>query len=59
MNISQKEIEKALVDVRKAYRLLHDYQQAVLDAAKYIGSRLGLELRRRLPVFRQLLSATR
>ena len=51
MNISQKEIEKALVDVRKAYRLLHDYQQAVLDAAKYIGSRLGLDYGGGYPCF--------
>lgn len=42
MNVSKKEIEHALLDVRKAYRLLHDYQRAALDAASYIGAQLGL-----------------
>jgi hypothetical protein len=36
-----KEIDQALLDVRKAYRLLHDYQRAALDAASYIGAQLG------------------
>ena len=39
--ISQNDIHQALIDVRNAYRLLHDYQRAALDAAGYIGSRLG------------------
>jgi hypothetical protein len=43
MNSSKTEIESALVDVRKAYRLLYDYQRAALDAAKYVGSQLGIE----------------
>lgn len=43
MNSTKTEIETALVDVRKAYRLLYDYQRSALDAAKYVGSQLGLE----------------
>lgn len=42
MSVPQANIETALLDVRKAYRLLHDYQRAALDAAKYIGAQLGL-----------------
>lgn len=42
MNVSKTEVDHALVDVRKAFRLLHDYQRAALDAAKYIGTQLGL-----------------
>ena len=38
---SPNDIHAALLDVRKAYRLLHDYQRAALDAAQYIGSKLG------------------
>ena len=45
MTPSQTEIEKALVDVRTAYRLLHDYQRAALDAAKYIGTQLSFDYR--------------
>jgi hypothetical protein len=41
MNTNPSEIANALLDVRKAYRLLHDYQRAALDAASYIGNRLG------------------
>jgi hypothetical protein len=41
MSVSTKEIDQALLDVRKAYRLLHDYQRAALDAAKYIGAQIG------------------
>jgi len=41
MSSSKVEIDQALLDVRKAYRLLHDYQRAALDAVKYIGSQLG------------------
>jgi hypothetical protein len=43
MNTTKTDIESALVDVRRAYRLLYDYQRAALDSAKYIGSQLGLE----------------
>ena len=41
MNTSPHEIDAALLDVRKAYRLLHNYQRLALDAAKYISSQLG------------------
>ena len=41
MSASTKEIDQALLTVRRAYRLLHDYQRAALDAAKYIGAQLG------------------
>ncbi len=41
MKISKHEIEQALTDVRRAYRLLHDYQRAALDAVRYIGAQLG------------------
>jgi len=45
MNNSTKssgaKIEHALLDVRKAYRLLHDYQRMVLDAVNYIGKQFG------------------
>ena len=41
MSFPKAEIELALIDVRKAYRLLHDYQRAAMDAAKYIGAQLG------------------
>jgi hypothetical protein len=45
MNASIEEVERALLDVRRAYRLLHDYQRAALDAAKYVGSQLGFAYR--------------
>ena len=53
MNIpsSQPEIERALVDVRRAYRLLHDYQRAALDAVNYLGAQLGLTYRGGWPKF--------
>lgn len=35
-------ISHGLVEVRKAYRILHDYQRSALDAVSYIGARLGL-----------------
>jgi len=41
MNPSVAEVTNALQDVRKAYRLLHDYQRAALDASSYIGAHLG------------------
>ena len=41
MNPSSNEIEAALLDVRKAYRLLHNYQRLALDAARYLGTQLG------------------
>jgi len=41
MNQISSEISRALIDVRKGYRLLHDYQRSALDAARYIGDCLG------------------
>lgn len=34
----QQELNKALTEVRKAYRLLYDYQSKVLDVMDFIGS---------------------
>ena len=48
---SQAEIERALVDVRRAYRLLHDYQRAALDAVNYLGAQLGLTYKGGWPKF--------
>jgi hypothetical protein len=36
-------MEAVFLDVRKAYRLLHDYQRLILDAVNYMGRQLGLE----------------
>lgn len=36
-------MDEVLLDVRKAYRLLHDYQRLVLDAVNYIGRQLELD----------------
>lgn len=41
MNSSLPNIEATLLEVRKAYRLLHDYQRLVLDAVDYVGKQLG------------------
>ena len=35
------QIDKALLDVRKAYRLLADYQQRVLELLSFIREELG------------------
>lgn len=51
MSSSDLKIDQALLDVRKAYRILHDYQQMVLDAIKYIGNQLGLKYYGGLPQF--------
>lgn len=42
MSASTVQIEEALLDVRRAYRLVHDYQRMVLDAVNHIGQQLGL-----------------
>ncbi len=44
-------IEEVLLDVRKAYRLLHSYQRMVLDAVGFIGKRLDLAYAGGWPVF--------
>lgn len=43
MKPTSGKIKEALVDVRKAYRLLHDYQRAALDTVKYVATQLGFE----------------
>lgn len=48
---SSPEIERALLDVRKAYRLLHDYQRMVLDAVDYIGKQFGMSYKGGSPRF--------
>ena len=48
---SASKIDQALLDVRKAYRLLHDYQRIVLDAVNYIGKQFGLSYRGGIPYF--------
>jgi hypothetical protein len=40
---SPPNIEATLLEVRKAYRLLHDYQRLVLDSVDYVGKQLGFE----------------
>jgi hypothetical protein len=51
MTPSKTEISSVLVDVRRAYRLLYDYQSAALDAVKYVGSQLGFSYRDGYPRF--------
>ena len=51
MSTSKQDIDQALADVRRAYRLLHDYQRAALDAAAYIGSQLDLTYAGGYPFF--------
>ena len=43
MNSQPEQIDEVLLSVRKAYRLLYDYQQWVLDAIKFIGSQLDID----------------
>ncbi|MBK1829602.1 hypothetical protein JIN77_02605 [Verrucomicrobiaceae bacterium R5-34] len=38
-------------DVRKAYRLLHDYQRMVMDAVAYIGKQLTLDHQEGFPKY--------
>jgi hypothetical protein len=45
------DLASALCDVRKAYRLLYDYQRAVLDTVKYLGDQLGLTYLNAFPRF--------
>jgi hypothetical protein len=49
--MSAIEIDEALLDVRRAYRLLHDFQRAALDAAKYVGKRVGFTYQGGYPLF--------
>jgi hypothetical protein len=45
----QTELAKALVDVRKAYRLLHTYQARALDIIKYVSKKLNVTLQSAWP----------
>lgn len=42
MTTTTHQLDDALTDVRRAFRLLHDYQRLAMDAAAYIGRQLGL-----------------
>ena len=44
-------IEETLVDVRRAFRLLHDYQRCSLDLVRYISTQLGFLESNGVPVF--------
>ncbi|REC42580.1 hypothetical protein [Chryseobacterium sp. 5_R23647] len=37
------EIKNTLLDVRKSYRLLHDYQRSILDLVSFIGGKLSFD----------------
>lgn len=37
------EIKNTLLDVRKSYRLLHDYQRSILDLVSFIGGKFGFD----------------
>lgn len=37
--MKNNELDKSLVEVRKAYRILFDYQTRILDLVKYIGQK--------------------
>jgi hypothetical protein len=41
MSINKVELETALIDVRKAYRLLYSYQRRVMDTVKFIADTLA------------------
>lgn len=41
MQQNKKDVEKLLVEVRKSYRLLYQYQRRVLNLVDYIGKRFG------------------
>ena len=43
MNPPEIPIQDLFLNVRKAYRLLHDYQQMVIDAVRYISAQLDIE----------------
>ncbi len=49
--LKQHELSAALVDVRKAYRLLYHYQKRVLDLVQFIGDNLGFAHRGGYPKF--------
>ena len=49
--LTEEELGDALVDVRRAYRLLHDYQRRVLDAVQCICTSTNLEFKKTSPHF--------
>lgn len=51
METNKSEIESVLSDVRRAYRLLHDYQRLALDSVAFIGRELRLTAVGGGPVF--------
>ena len=42
-NITREELSKALVEVRKEYRLIYQFQDQILKLINYIGSFYGLK----------------
>lgn len=42
-DLNYTELSQAIANVRKAYRLLHDYQKRILDTVNFIGSNLNFE----------------
>jgi hypothetical protein len=45
------DLQPALLDVRRSFRLLYNYQRAAMDAASYIGNKLGFEYQGGYPKF--------
>lgn len=50
-NLTNHQLEEALFDVRKAYRLLYFYQRRVLDLVKFTGDTLEFEYKGGNPIF--------
>lgn len=49
--IDRMELDSALVDVRKAFRLLHAYQRRIIDTAKFITDTLSKSIHSGFSVF--------
>jgi hypothetical protein len=49
--MTQEELNKQLEDVRKAYRLLYDYQSHIKDLVRFIGNQMGYYSVEGYPVF--------
>lgn len=52
--ISKNDFRESLIDVRKAYRLLYEYQRRILDLMKYIGNYYDRELYAGFPIYSQI-----
>jgi hypothetical protein len=50
-NLDKNRLDEAFVDVRKAYRLLANYQKRVRDLAGFIGEKLGFRFSSAYPMF--------